>query len=67
MRKLIEYIKTKLEEDRKGTLITFAAIAIILLLLIGATLAFFIAQGGNTAQGNVNVITHTNDFFIIFN
>lgn len=62
MRKLIEYIKTKLEEDRKGTLITFAAIAIILLLLIGATLAFFIAQGGNTAQGNVNVITHTNDF-----
>lgn len=62
MRKLIDYIKIKLEEDKKGTLITMAAIAIIFLLVVGATLAFFIAQGGNAAQGNVNVLTHTNDF-----
>ena len=47
-------------ENRKNTiLLTVIAVATLLVAVVGATFAYFTAQGGGTATTNVNVTTST--------
>ena len=47
-------------ENRKNTiLLTVIAVATLLVAVVGATFAYFTAQGGGTAQTNINVTTST--------
>lgn len=49
-------------ENRKNTiLLTIIAVATLLVAVVGATFAYFTAQGGGTAQAQVNVTTGTPD------
>ena len=49
-------------ENRKNSiLLTVIAVATLLVAVVGATFAYFTAQGGNTAQTNINVTTGTSD------
>lgn len=47
-------------ENRKNTiLLTVIAVATLLVAVVGATFAYFTAQGGGTAQTSINVTTST--------
>lgn len=49
-------------DNRKNTiLLTVIAVATLLVAVVGATFAYFTAQGGDQAQANVNVTTSTAD------
>ena len=54
-------------ENKKNTvLLTVIAIVTLLLCIIGATFAYFQAQGGTSVNANVNVITNTTDNLSFF-
>ena len=54
-------------EDKKNTvLLTVIAIVTLLLCVIGATFAYFQAQGGIGVNANVNVTTNTTDNLSFF-
>lgn len=61
MKELIDRIKVKIRTDKKQTIQKISIIVIFLLLFVGLTLAYFMAQIGGPAQANIKVITHTND------
>ena len=49
-------------ENRKNTiLLTVIAVATLLVAVVGATFAYFTAQGGDDVTRNVNVVTNTTD------
>lgn len=49
-------------ENRKNTiLLTVIAVATLLVAVVGATFAYFTAQGGGDVTKNVNVVTDTSD------
>ena len=50
-----------MEDKRNAVLLTVIAVVTLLLCVIGATLAYFQAQGGVSVQANVNVTTNTTD------
>lgn len=50
-----------MEDKRNAVLLTVIAVVTLLLCVIGATFAYFQAQGGVSVQANVNVITNTTD------
>lgn len=50
-----------MEDKRNAVLMTVIAVVTLLLCVIGATLAYFQAQGGVSVQANVNVTTNTTD------
>ena len=50
-----------MEDKRDAVLMTVIAVVTLLLCVIGATLAYFQAQGGVSVQANVNVTTNTTD------
>lgn len=51
-----------MEEKKKNTvLLTVVAIATLVVAVIGATFAYFQAQGGNTVTRNVRIVTETAD------
>ena len=52
-----------MENKKKTIVLSVVAITTFMLLLIGATFAYFTAQGGNPASANLNVTTYTTDVF----
>ena len=50
-----------MEDKRNAVLMTVIAVVTLLLCVIGATLAYFQAQGGVSVQASVNVTTNTTD------
>lgn len=51
-----------MEENRKKTLIlTIIAVVTLILVTVGATFAYFMAQGGEDVTKNVDVTTNTTD------
>ena len=50
-----------MEKKRKTVVLSIIAIATLLIVVVGATYAFFVAQGGASANTNVNVQTNTTD------
>ena len=55
-----------MEDKRNAVLLTVIAIVTLLLCVIGATFAYFQAQGGNSVSANVNVSTNTTDNLSFF-
>lgn len=53
-----------MKETRKEKVLTIVGIITILIFGIGATYAYFTAQGGNDAKVNMNVTTHTTDSLV---
>ncbi len=50
-----------MEKKNKTLVLSIVAIATLLIVVVGATYAFFVAQGGGSANTNVNVQTNTTD------
>ena len=50
-----------MEKKNKTLVLSIVAIATLLIVVVGATYAYFIAQGGASANTNVNVQTNTTD------
>ena len=51
-------------KDKKEKMLTIIGVITLLIFGIGATFAYFIAQGGNAEQTNINVTTHTTDSLV---
>ena len=47
--------------NKKNTMVSIIAVVVLLIMLVGATYAYFEAQGGDTVTRDVNVLTHTVD------
>ena len=52
-----------MKSNKKTIVLSVIAIATFMLLLIGATYAYFTAQGGSPTSANLNVTTYTTDVF----
>ncbi len=50
-----------MEKKKKTLVLSIIAIATLLIVVVGATYAYFVAQGGASANTNVNVQTNTTD------
>ncbi len=50
-----------MEKKNKTVVLSIIAIATLLIVVVGATYAFFVAQGGGSSNTNVNVQTNTTD------
>ena len=50
-------------ENNKTKILSIVAIATFMMLVVGATYAYFTAQGGSPASANLNVTTYTTDVF----
>ena len=50
-----------MEKKKKTLVLSILAIATLLIVVVGATYAYFVAQGGSSANTNVNVQTNTTD------
>ncbi len=50
-----------MEKKNKTFVLSIVAIATLLIVVVGATYAYFVAQGGASANTNVNVQTSTTD------
>ena len=47
--------------EKKKAYLTVAALTALLLILVGATFAYFVSQGGGTTSRNVSVTSNTTD------
>ena len=50
-----------MENKKKTLIISLVAVVTLILVVVGATYAFFVAQGGGSSNTNVNVQTNTTD------
>ncbi len=50
-----------MEKKKRTVVLSIVAIVVLLIVVVGATYAFFTAQGGASANTNVNVQTNTTD------
>ena len=53
-----------MKETRKEKVWMIIGVITLLIFGIGATFAYFIAEGGNAEQTNINVTTHTTDSLV---
>ena len=56
--------KTNLD-NKKTVILTIVAVLTLILVVIGATYAYFVAQGGSSSQADVSVKTATTDVLIL--